>query len=162
VTDISDDDSVSADSVPYTLTPTGTELRYSRWAMGNVYGPEASALAVPMRIEQWDGNDFTTNPDENCSSYNAADLQHVDSLGTGSTTPSGASTLVAGEAALGSQIQLSPPGIGNEGSSALQYQGDSWLRFDWDNTADTDATGTANFGRYRGHDRIIYWREVSQ
>ena len=163
VTDISDDDSVPADAASYTLTPTGIELRYGRWAIDNAYGPETSALAIPMRIEQWDGSNFITNPDEGCSQYNAANLQHVDSFGSGSTSPSGSSTLVAGEAALGSQTQLSAPGVGNQGSSALQYQGDSWLRFDWDNntaTSDSDATATATFGQYRGHDRIIYWREI--
>ncbi len=116
-----------------------------------------------MRIEQWDGSRFATNVDENCSAYSATNLQHVDNLGSGSTSPSGMSTLVNGEAALANQIQLFAPGIGNDGTSALQYQGDSWLRFDWDDdtsTADTDATATATFGQYRGHDRIIYWREV--
>lgn len=162
-TSFSDSDSVSSNAAPYTFSPTGIQLRYGRWAMENAFGPETDNLKIPMRIEQWDGNHFVTNIDENCSAYTAANLQHVDSLGSGSTTPSGGSTLVNGEAPLASQIQLSAPGLGNQGSSALQYQGNAWLRFDWDNdasTADTDATATATFGQYRGHDRIIYWREV--
>lgn len=159
----SDSDSVSSNAAPYTLTPSGLELRFGRWAMDNAYGPETNNLSIPMRIEQWDGSRFATNIDENCSAYSATNLQHVDNLGSGSTSPSGMSTLVNGEAALANQIQLSAPGVGNDGTSALQYQGDSWLRFDWDDdtsTADTDATTTATFGQYRGHDRIIYWREV--
>ena len=132
--------------------------------MENALGPETQSLKIPMRIEQWNGSSFVTSADEDCSSYAAANLLHVDDLGAGSTTPSGSATLVSGEATLANQIQLSAPGMGNQGTSALQYQGDSWLRFDWDNdasTADTDATAAAAFGQYRGHDRITYWREVS-
>ena len=164
IVDFSDSDGVSTNAAPYTLSPTGIELRYGRWAMENALGPETQSLKIPMRIEQWNGSSFVTSADEDCSSYAAANLLHVDDLGAGSTTPSGSATLVSGEATLANQIQLSAPGMGNQGTSALQYQGDSWLRFDWDNdasTADTDATATATFGQYRGHDRIIYWREVS-
>jgi len=89
------------------------------------------------------GNRFATNVDENCSIYSAANLQYINSLGSGSTSLLCTSTLVNGEAELTNQIQRSAPGIGNKGTSALQYKSDSWLRFDWD----TDATATATFGQ---------------
>lgn len=168
ITAISDQDAVTAAAFPYTLSPTGINLKYGRWAMDNSFGPEIQSQLVPMRIEHWNGNRFVTNTDDSCTSYAAANLSHTDSLNGGSTTPStpaGATTiLVDGEAASGSQIQLSAPGAGHTGTSDLEYLGDSWLRFDWDNnpaTADTNATATATFGQYRGHDRIIYWRELT-
>jgi MSHA biogenesis protein MshQ len=37
-----------------------------------------------------------------------------------------------------------------------------WLQFDWtDNGSYTDnpLQGSAIFGRFRGHDRVIYWSE---
>jgi MSHA biogenesis protein MshQ len=42
---------------------------------------------------------------------------------------------------------------------------DDWLKFDWDDdvgTAIENPWAVATFGRYRGNDRIIYWREVKQ
>ncbi|WP_250656328.1 DUF6701 domain-containing protein [Alkalimarinus coralli] len=41
-----------------------------------------------------------------------------------------------------------------------------WLKYDWDGSGSISGSvdapsATATFGRYRGHDRIIYWREVS-
>jgi len=34
-----------------------------------------------------------------------------------------------------------------------------WLEFDGLGTGDQDPEGPATFGRFRGHDRIIYWSE---
>ena len=64
---------------------------------------------------------------------------------------------------LTAQISLSAPGNGNTGQIQLEYLVDSWLSYDWDNdplTPDSHPTAAAEFGQYRGHDRIIYWREV--
>ena len=40
----------------------------------------------------------------------------------------------------------------------------SWLQYEWDNVTPPDynenPAGRANFGIYRGNDRIINWREV--
>jgi MSHA biogenesis protein MshQ len=61
-------------------------------------------------------------------------------------------------------LSLSAPGANNTGNVNLEFQVDSWLRYDWDNnpvTADTNPTSVAHFGQLRGHDKIIYWREVS-
>jgi MSHA biogenesis protein MshQ len=61
----------------------------------------------------------------------------------------------------------------NTGSNAYRgqvtapLQVDNWLQWywNWDDASPTvlyDPRASAFFGRYRGHDRIIYWREVGQ
>lgn len=164
ITDVYDSDGVESDAEPYDILPSPIELRYGRWVMDNAYGPETKSLGIPMKIEHWSGSNFITNTSDLCSTYDASDLTDTESLSGGSTTPGGSGTLVSGIAPLGSQIALSAPGPNNLGTVALEFDVDDWLKYDWDNnpvTPDTNPTATATFGQYRGHDRIIYWRELS-
>lgn len=163
VTGVSDSDGVSANAAPYDITPGVTEIRYGRWAIENTFGPEITPLGFPMRVEHFDGTRFQTNTSDSCTSYDASNAMLTQSLSGGSTSASGSGTLSNGEGPSSGAINLSAPGAGNVGSVLMEYQGDSWLQFDWDNnplTTDTHPTATATFGQYRGHDRIIYWREV--
>jgi MSHA biogenesis protein MshQ len=54
---------------------------------------------------------------------------------------------------------LSAPGFGNDGSVSVILDVPDWLEFDWFGSGAADPAGTATFGRFRGHDRIIYWSE---
>lgn len=154
-------------------------LRYGRWVLENAFGPETSPLKIPMSAEYYDGANFVTNTDDDCSSYNAVNMKVAPDLkNSGTTTATGSGVAVLGQAQLSSQIELSAPGIGKEGIAELCLDVEMWLKFDWNNNGldlgqicDASSTptmgdndnpmSTATFGRYRGHDRIIYWREVS-
>ena len=59
------------------------------------------------------------------------------------------------------------PGEGNTGSFDIEMDltNRPWLRFDWNQDGDflndiQMPPANIGFGSYRGHDRIIYWREV--
>nr|WP_237162481.1 DUF6701 domain-containing protein [Shewanella halifaxensis] len=55
------------------------------------------------------------------------------------------------------------PAPNADGEVGLQQHVDKWLQWYWayDSVAGLqDPRATAYFGTYRGHDRIIYWREV--
>ncbi|MDX1452855.1 MAG: LamG domain-containing protein, partial [Oleiphilaceae bacterium] len=163
VTGISDSDGVSANAAPYDISPVGVQVRYGRWNMDNAFGPETSNLPIPMRLEHYDGARFQTNTSDSCTTYNASNMVLTSSLSGGSTSAIGSGSVVNGAVPTGSEISLSSPGAGNVGTVAMEYQGDAWLQFDWDNnpsTADDYPSATATFGQYRGHDRIIYWKEV--
>jgi MSHA biogenesis protein MshQ len=59
---------------------------------------------------------------------------------------------------------LSAPGVGNTGAITVDVDltAHPWLRFDWDADGmndDDPPQASGVFGRYRGHDRIIYWSE---
>lgn len=158
-----DADLVEANAAPYAVSPNPIEFRYGRWAMDNAYGPEIEHLIVPVRTEYWDGTSFRPNLSDNCSTYEATNISMTPSLSGGMTAVSGNGTLIFGESPLGSSISLSAPGSSNIGTVDLVLTVDEWLRFDWDNNAatpDSNPSATASFGQYRGHDRIIYWREI--
>jgi len=62
----------------------------------------------------------------------------------------------------GDGVTINRPGLGHEGSVVVTFDVDTWLQFDWDNTASGDENPSTkiDIGIYRGHDRITYWREV--
>ncbi|BAV32712.1 hypothetical protein SCL_0390 [Sulfuricaulis limicola] len=58
-------------------------------------------------------------------------------------------------------LNLKAPGAGNDGSVDISANLSTrpWLRFDWNGTGDTDPSGRASFGLYRGSPRHIYFRQ---
>ena len=60
---------------------------------------------------------------------------------------------------------FSAPEAGNMGTIdvSVDLSPFSWLQYDWDNDGSlgNHPDVSASFGSYRGHDRIIYWREIS-
>ena len=60
-----------------------------------------------------------------------------------------------------SNIELAAP-TPNTGSGVVTYDAPVWLEGDYDgNGSFENPSATATFGIYRGHDRVIYWREVT-
>ncbi len=181
-----DGDGITTSS-SFTFTPSGslagdeTSQRFGRLRLENAFGPETSALIVPINAEYFDGSDFILNADDGCSTIAEADFDlnvagGVDpsagdftgiAIGGSTTTGSiGNSTFVSGTA----DFSFSAPGAGSTGEIAVQVDvsGVSWLLYDWDGVdqggdldfLDDFPSSTAIFGRYRAHDKIIYWREV--
>ncbi|UZE98080.1 DUF6701 domain-containing protein [Alkalimarinus alittae] len=160
-------------------TTVNEYLKYGRWVLENAFGPETNPLKIPMSAEFYDGTRFVVNTADNCTTFNAPDMRVTPSLNnSGTTSASGSGVAVSGLAALSDQISLSAPGDGKDGFAELCIDVQNWLKFDWNGdgldesqVCDTSASptmgdndnpmSTATFGRYRGHDRIIYWRELS-
>jgi len=119
-----------------------------------------------MSTEYWTGSGFTLNAaDTNCTTISNTTApgtlsSYQENLSAGETTLSGSAPIVSG---VGSGLQLSAPGVDNEGSVdvTLDITAMPWLWFDWngDGTLDPNVTATASFGTYRGSDRVIYWLE---
>lgn len=154
ITAVTDDDGVSADSAPYQFSPVAAfEIRYGRLTMENVYGPEnISELLMPFRLEYWNGSRFVVNTADSCTDWNTADIS---SPAEHHTLAVDSGTFTGGEAG---PLSLQP--AGSQGTDTLTWAVDDWLKDD----ADEDGTlenpsALATFGVYRGHDRVIYWRE---
>ncbi|MGB1298977.1 MAG: DUF6701 domain-containing protein, partial [Psychrobium sp.] len=83
-------------------------------------------------------------------------------LGTspfGDITAASLTTPLTWQSGLG---RLLIPASNLSGELPMEMDVPTWLRFDWDNnpaTADTNPSANAVFGRYRGNDRVINWRE---
>lgn len=143
-------------------------LRHGRWKMENAYGPETQNLAIQAHAEYFSTkNKFEFNPDDSCTALNAANISlnggsaNPVALGSGTTTFSFNSPLIVKE---NENFSLSAPNAGNTGDVFIEVDLTSypWLQFDWnqDGSLEDHPRIKASFGLYRGHDRIIYWREV--
>lgn len=150
-----------------------TSIRYGRLAVFNTNGPETSALNQLIQTQYHDGSQFIVNPDDTCTTLPGSVIQLqvtgesaqgvgvLNDLDIGGTDTSDASVQNSPFAAGVSGMTFTAPGAGNTGTVTTSVTPDSWLRFDWDGSGadDTTASGDATFGRFRGHDRVIYWLE---
>lgn len=155
------------------------DLRYGRLIMEDVYGPEVINLPAPFYTEYWDGSGFVRSVADNCTEIPRSAITYP----AGSiTTDANLTVSVGGGASTGSYSNLgatavnfssgnagqlfSAPGTGNTGSFEVEVdlQNLPWLRFDWNQDGNYSDTllppARIGFGSYRGHDRVIYWREV--
>ncbi len=61
------------------------EFRYGRLIIDNAFGPETEDLEIPIRVEYYDGTEFITNTDDNCTSFfydSSASPPALDYVGT--------------------------------------------------------------------------------
>ena len=97
-----------------------TDVRYGRLRMDNALGSEAHRLAIPMRVEYWNGTGFATNLADECTSLGRS------AIAMAFTPPS---NLASCETALDvdpvtftqgvAKVGLTAPGAGNSGSVVL-------------------------------------------
>ncbi|MEX1213422.1 DUF6701 domain-containing protein [Saccharospirillum sp.] len=156
---LTDDDAVSASALPANLTPTANfDIRYGRIRLENSYGPETRDLIVPMRAEYYDGSMMVLHEAESCWVYSNTDATLSPAI---TTLEPVNDTLLTGEVKSGSELALIAPGAGNTGSARLTMNVPLWLQDDFNGDGVLSSPeATVTFGVYRGHDRIIYWREV--
>lgn len=152
-------------------------LRHGRVVMDNTYGPETEILRMPTRAEYWNGSSWVLNTNDSCTTAVYGLGSQVDNAGLGYNFEP---DLVAGQSVVRSggtatfqagQFELLWQAVT---SSGAPYRGQvtapldvpPWLEWywNWNGVSPTDLTdprASAYFGRYRGHDKIIYWREVN-
>lgn len=158
-----------------------TEVRYGRLILMDSFGPETADVPVTFHTEFWRDGIWQINPDDDCTvialtdiAYNSQPISvstnRTVSIGSGTTTgqyPHMDPTSVGFRAGDADHF-FTPPGAGNTGSLEVDVNLTNypWLQFDWNDDGDHAEpalpTATFTFGSYRGHDRIIHWREVLQ
>jgi len=143
-----------------------TRLVYGRLALLPARGPENENLRLPLAAQIFTGTAFEGHPADACTPYAGADAALSDfsgNLNPGETSVSGpatAATLRQGAADPDAPLELAAPGFGNAGDVLVTLDVVPWLEVDWHGTGLQDPAATASFGRFRGHDRIIYWGEM--
>lgn len=160
------------------ISPNNALLRFGRLRLLSGYGPETRAVTVPVRAEYFNGTGFIANGDDGCTSLDLAgqfQLSNEDTAGGAPQPGNAVMSLDAGTTSgsldyvpmLGgrSGLRFSAPGSGNTGrvNVDLNLASQPWLRFDWDGDGahdDDPPAAQANFGIYRGSDKVIYIREV--
>ncbi|MEQ6886079.1 LamG domain-containing protein [Salicola sp. Rm-C-2C1-2] len=180
---------LTSDQNPVEIHPTGVEIRYGRIRLDNVYGPENLNLTLPLRAEYWKGGrlrlntaDESTVPTlpsgEGCFQYNpwseteGGDVRIISSDVAENPRTENPDNFPAvqeyglgtGEPKEGNEILVrsarDPVNPDDRQSEVELLNVPDWLKpFDSDGNLQ-NPSATATFGVYRGHDRIIYWREV--
>lgn len=169
---------------PNTCTATlvgSQQLLFGRMTMDNVFGPENTVLKMPLRAEYWNGQRWDTNRLDNCTLAGPGSYQFSTVLATDEDDEDGHNfepDLLSGQniyrSGSGSMSQgdFSLLWRATSGSSAPRYRGrvvaplqvPLWLKYYWnwdssDPNANLDPRAGAYFGVFRGHDRVINWRE---
>jgi len=126
---------------------TGAQLRYGQGYTRDVYGAVADALIVPIRALYFDGANWITHADDQCSviPYTKADTGI-----TSNVTPASPVTLANGNVDLTVTVVTDPGDEG--GNTVITPTWPAWL-------PGVPATGTATFGLFRGDDSYLYWNE---
>ncbi len=167
ITDINDEDRIDltptgGTSSTVDVSPTGVKIRFGRLVLNNSFGPETSDLPQPLQVEHYDGTNFIVTSNNDCTGYDAAKLSLTDKGLDPALTDKlgGIGSFIEGKT---QSIELEAPGAGNQGELDVTYDTFNWLKFDWDNDGshDDNPSAVATFGQFRGNDRIIYIREVS-
>ncbi len=176
--DLDSDDDSTDDSV----FVARSEFRFGRLVLSDAHGPETSDLPVTFATQYYDGSQWLTNTDDSCSAIAQSAIAFPDgtidvpanravAVGGGTSSgqftdlSAGAVNFIAGDAG----HFFTAPGAGNTGVFNVTIDDLSaypWLQFDWDQNGSFNDTGLPaaeiSFGSFRGHDRVIFWREVLQ
>ncbi|WP_042146897.1 MULTISPECIES: DUF6701 domain-containing protein [unclassified Pseudoalteromonas] len=145
----------------YTGTKLGStiDLRYGRLILENSYGSELEDILVPLKAEYWDyiTNEFKYNTLDGCTGYLQANLNPL--APNGSHVVLGVDgTLTSGGYPTGFGLSLEKSNVVK--SVEVEYSVPAYLQFDWKgDSSQLNPRATIQFGRYRGNDRVIYWRE---
>ncbi|QDF74003.1 MULTISPECIES: DUF6701 domain-containing protein [Shewanella] len=179
-------DNASASCQEFSFSDIGDgkafELRYGRLVLDNGYGPQSESLRLPLRSEYVSSvtagvPTWTLNGDDSCSVFNtqtSLDAGEGATTGLYRTLPTDFPDLQAySNAALSLRSGALMNGVGNlyfsipnqAGEVPLKLHVSPWLKGYWNYPGDAantlfDPRANAYFGTYRGHDKIIFWREV--
>ncbi|GAA6153393.1 DUF6701 domain-containing protein [Pseudoteredinibacter isoporae] len=159
-----------------------SDFYFSRINLPNAHGPETQDLLSNLHIESWHGHSFQRNQADSCSQLARRDIQYVQTgdlsddsnrtvdVGTGNSTGffeslgSDSIQFLDGDAG---QF-FSAPGLGHRGTIDVDVDVSAypWLQFDWDQDGEHNdirlPRAQFRFGANRGHDRIVYWRELAR
>ncbi len=147
------------------------DMRLGRAVLFDTYGPENQSVVMNGQSQYWDGQQWRLNTDDSCSLVTPAmQTQQSDAALGYLFEPS----LSNGQQIIreGAPAQISQGKFGIRWKSSGAYQGKvtapvvvpdylKWYwQFDGVSNLPQDPRASVYFGRYRGHDRIINWREV--
>ena len=169
-----DNSAICADSNTCNAKQLSTQdFRHGRVVMDNTYGPENEILRMPTYAQYWNGSGWITNVSDRCTRvFDLLDGSEVYDplLTSGETVTRSDGNSTVNVTMNNGQLPLLWQNTGSvayRGQVTAPLQVEDWLKWywNWDQVSPTqlyNPRASAYFGRYRGHDKIIYWREVSQ
>ena len=158
------------------------DSRYGRMVLSDANGVFNQPLPMPLKVEYWNGDQFTINPDDSRSHFNSQlsckqmiydtskphDKAHL--MATSGHVVNGKSYalqvlpgVAENEAYLKQQwrfwLRIAAQPASNISCTEKQTTNQPWLTFNWRGVGDEDPSALVTFGSYRGNDRIIYRAE---
>lgn len=160
----SDDTSLAASCKPYVLDnfsfpEANSQIRLGRAVLENANGSELAPLNMPLLIESWRGSYFARTSDDSCTVFPQVPVPELSDY----TNNLDAGETVASTVSVGSNrfVELTAPGLGNEGSVRVTPTVPELLRYDWNGSGSfQNPSGLATFGIYQGSKPLIFRREV--
>ena len=150
-------------------------LRYGRAIIESAHGPESAILPAVFGTQFWNGSQFIDATTDSCTdiAFSAISMDGISpitnpqpvSVGSGTSNGllnvSGLNAITTGGSF---NLRFTAPGDTGSFPVIIDLTNYPWLRSDWNQDNDFDSetslpTATMSFGSYRGHDRVIYWRE---
>ena len=142
-------------------------VHYGRAVLHPGIAAETAPLDMRVTAQRWNGSAFVTHTADSCTTVAAAGATLANfsgNLGAGETlavAPTSPSLLSSGTSTTSRHLRLAAPGTGNDGKVRVSLDLPDWLTWDWlGDGVLRDPFATATFGQYRGHDRIVFRREV--
>jgi MSHA biogenesis protein MshQ len=163
-------DGVALNNGPVLVSGSGGWIYYGRLNIQNAYGPETASITQRWEMQYFDGTSFLLNTFDNVTPYNTADIGVISVTDVGDigdplliidSTPSVAAGAVGFFSAGLLNVVWSPTLNGHFGSYLFSVSTETWLQYDWSGSGNIDPQGTVTFGQFRGHDRVIYWKEIN-
>lgn len=159
--------------------PNQADFRYGRMTLRDVGGNQGGAISIPLKVEYWDGTQFTVNNEDNGSVLNSTEYCNKpvwSEVGNDSNvTLAGAATDTIVSQGSFSGLFAKQTNSGREQYKIWLRQGVSktsetgvtcssgyvdqpWLQYFWNGAGavEEDPSAIVTFGIYRGNDRVIF------
>ncbi len=160
-------DGIGLASGAFSISGTGDYVGYGRLNIENAYGPETKALNQTWNMQYFNGTKFVLNPVDSDTGYIKTNIINLNVTDIGDTQ----ATLLISDVTASNDasfnlgihsVTWSAPINSHVGTINFTYNIESWLEYDWQGTgSNSDPQGNITFGLYRGHDKIIYWKEIN-
>ncbi|ATC93221.1 Mannose-sensitive agglutinin (MSHA) biogenesis protein MshQ (pilus type IV) [Pseudoalteromonas tunicata] len=142
-------------------------FRYGRYELEDTYGSAFNSIQVPLKAQYWAQTQWLLSADDSCSQYQQSLTQITPLSPTLSFSMQGSGaapySLVSGKYnyELGQGLVVEPLSQEQTGMFNIEYSATpTWLQFDWlGDGSQLNPRANIQFGRFRGNDRVIYWRE---
>mgnify|MGYP000244665140 CR=1 FL=1 len=144
------------------------DIRFGRIDLDDVGGNSGATIAIPLRTEYWNGNQFVVNEDDSTTNVAASTSASSVIWSEDDSTTTTASLGNGGVVSDGESRSLTASqgeGVSTREQVRLWQNMDDtpWLRYNWDSDEVSDDTNgeqdpstVVTFGIYRGNDRVIY------
>ncbi|WP_283392430.1 DUF6701 domain-containing protein [Photobacterium phosphoreum] len=157
------------------------DSRYGRMVLDDASGVFDQPLTMPLKVEYWNGDQFTINTDDSRSHFNSQwsckQIIYTSKPHAKASLSATTNNVLQGknyslqvlpgidenEAYIKQQLRfwlrIAAQPATNIGCTENENVNQPWLTFNWRGIGDEDPSGLVTFGNYRGNDRIIYRSE---